>query len=142
MTDQATPTPRRTRGRTPLLGTLALGALLAISAAACSGGGASATPAAPPASEAPGQVPQAIIDNAIEDAANRAGADPAEITVVLAEAKDWPDGALGCPEPGTMYTQVITPGYQVVVQAGAVQYDYRASSASSDVHWCENPPAM
>ena len=39
-----------------------------------------------------------------------------------------------------MYTQVITPGYRVVVEAGGTEYDYRASTKSSDVRWCENPP--
>jgi hypothetical protein len=39
--------------------------------------------------------------------------------------KDWPDGSLGCPQPGMLYTQVLTPGYQVVVEAGGEEYDYR-----------------
>jgi hypothetical protein len=30
-----------------------------------------------------------------------------------AEAVDWADASLGCPEPGMMYAQVITPGYKV-----------------------------
>jgi hypothetical protein len=30
-----------------------------------------------------------------------------------AEAVDWADASLGCPEPGMMYAQVITPGHKV-----------------------------
>jgi hypothetical protein len=37
--------------------------------------------------------------------------------VVQAEAVTWPDGALGCPEPGIVYTQALVPGYWVVVEA-------------------------
>ena len=75
------------------------------------------------------------------DAAARAGVDPAEVTVVSAEAVTFPDGGLGCPEPGMMYTQVLTPGYRVVVEAGGREYDYRAGARGGAVRWCENPPA-
>ena len=27
----------------------------------------------------------------------------------------WPDSSLGCPEPGMMYGQMITPGYQITL---------------------------
>ena len=33
-----------------------------------------------------------------------------------AEAVDWPDTSLGCPEKGMMYAQVIMPGYRVVLK--------------------------
>jgi hypothetical protein len=154
MTDPQPPRPRPLRGPAPRLGTLALAGVLALAAAACTGGGGaspSAAPASPPASPAPGDgasgepigdVPPAVIDNAKADAAGRAGVDPAEVTVVVAEAHDWPNGALGCPEPDMLYTEVITPGYRVVVEAGGTEFDYRASTRSSDVQWCENPPPM
>ena len=151
MTNHATTPPRRSRGPIPVLRTVAVATLLAVSAAACTaGGGASPSVAVPPsaapsdgASGAPiGDVPPAIVDNAIADAAGRAGVDPSAVTVVAAEAHDWPNGALGCPEPDMMYTEVITPGYRVVVEAGGTEFDYRASTRSNDVHWCENPPPM
>ena len=117
--------------------------------AACSGGTGASPSAAPPDSAppaasggAPAEVPDAVIDNAIADAAERSATDPAAAQVVVAEAVDFPDGGLGCPEEGMMYTQVITPGYRVVVEAGGTEYDYRASTKSSDVRWCENPPAV
>jgi hypothetical protein len=89
-----------------------------------------------------GAVPPAIVDNAIADAAGRAGVDPSAVGVLVAEARDWPDSSLGCPEDGMMYTQVITPGYRVVVEAGGAEYDYRASTRSSDVRWCESPAPL
>jgi hypothetical protein len=59
------------------------------------------------------------------DAASRAGIGVDAVTVLSSVFKDWPDGSLGCPEPGMLYTQVVTPGYQVVVEAGGEEYDYR-----------------
>lgn len=31
------------------------------------------------------------------------------------EAVTWPDTSLGCPQPGYLYAQVLTPGYKVVL---------------------------
>jgi len=100
-------------------------------------------PAETPPTLAPGVsegVPSTVIDAAVADAAARAGVSLAEITVVSAESVTFPDGSLGCPEPDMMYTQVITPGYQVVVEAGGQEYDYRASARGGAIRWCENPP--
>ena len=85
-------------------------------------------------------VPSTVIDAAVADAAARAGVAPAEVTVVSAESVTFPDGGLGCPEPDMMYTQVLTPGYRVVVEAGGQEYDYRASAKGGTIRWCENPP--
>jgi hypothetical protein len=40
-----------------------------------------------------------------------------EITVERVEAVEWPDASLGCPQPGMMYAQVVTPGYLVELEA-------------------------
>ena len=87
-----------------------------------------------------GTVPTEIVDAAVADAAARAGVDPAAVTVLSTEAVTWPNGALGCPQPGSMYTQALTPGYRVVVEGGGTRYDYRATQAGGDVRWCEDPP--
>lgn len=39
---------------------------------------------------------------------------------------DWPDTSLGCPEPGCMYAQVITPGYKIILSDGSTDYEYHA----------------
>lgn len=46
---------------------------------------------------------------------------------VLVSVRDvtWPDGALGCPQPGIVYAQVLVEGLQVIVTAGGARYDYR-----------------
>jgi hypothetical protein len=47
------------------------------------------------------------------------------VEVVSARSVTWPSGALGCPKPGMVYTQMVTDGYQVVVRVGGKTYDYR-----------------
>jgi hypothetical protein len=85
-------------------------------------------------------VPGAYLQAAIADAASRAGVDPADVTVISTESRDWPSGALGCPVMGFMYTDMVTPGYRIVVEAGGTTYDYRAASrGAGDVRLCENP---
>ena len=93
----------------------------------------------PPSSEEAivGEVPHEILDPILADAADRSGASLAAIAVVTAEQVTWPDGALGCPEPGQMYTQALVDGYRVVLDAGGEELDYRVGSGGS-FHLCEN----
>ena len=97
-----------------------------------------------PGSPVPGDgdgegVPPAVVQAAVDDAAARADVDASAVTVVSAESVTWANGALGCPQRGFMYTDVVTPGYRVVVEAGGTRYDYRATTRG-DARWCENPP--
>jgi len=47
-----------------------------------------------------------------------------EISVVSVEYTEWPDSSLGNPQPDMAYTQVITPGFKVLLEAGGQQYEY------------------
>ena len=64
---------------------------------------------------------------ALHDAAERTQIAPGELKVTLAEAVTWPDGALGCPQPGMAYTQVLVEGYRIRIVAGDVTLQYHAS---------------
>ena len=85
-----------------------------------------------------GEVPSEMLDEIVADAAARAGVEPGEVDLVVAEAVTWSDGSLGCPEPGMMYTQALVPGYRVVVEAGGEELSFHASE-SGDFRLCENP---
>lgn len=62
-----------------------------------------------------------------------------DATVRTVEAIDWPDSSLGCPQPGMMYAQVITPGYRMVLEAGGEEYVFHASSgADANLVLCED----
>jgi hypothetical protein len=62
------------------------------------------------------------------DLALRLKLSEAQITLVRAEAVDWPDSSLGCPQPGMMYLQVVTPGYRLVLAAGSVTAEYHTDA--------------
>ena len=86
-------------------------------------------PSVPP-SDAPvtGEVPGDILAALLADAAERTGIAIDDIEVVRAEAVTWNDGSLGCPEPGTFYTQALVDGYHVIVDAGGEELDFRVTS--------------
>jgi hypothetical protein len=56
----------------------------------------------------------------------RLGIDPDEVALRSANAVDWRDSSLGCPEPGTGYMTVITPGYLILLEADGEVYEYHA----------------
>ncbi|MBN1249846.1 MAG: hypothetical protein JXC32_19445 [Anaerolineae bacterium] len=55
--------------------------------------------------------------------AQHLGVPESDITAVSAEFVNWPDACLGVHEAGQMCAQVITPGYQIVLEAGGQQYE-------------------
>lgn len=90
-------------------------------------------------SDAPvtGEVPGPIMEAVLAEVGELAGTDPSGATIVQAEAVEWSDGALGCPEPGMLYPQVITPGYQVVVELDGTRYDLRVAREGAVIRLCE-----
>ena len=100
-------------------------------------------PSAPPSS-APvtGEVPETVLQTIQQQlSVDVPGVNVTKATVVTAEAVEWPDGSLGCPEMGVMYTQVISPGYHVVISVDGVEYDYRATDPGQ-VRLCKAPVSL
>lgn len=60
------------------------------------------------------QIPAVVL--ARTKLAQELGCDEQAIDVVEFEAVEWRDSSLGCPQPGMMYMQVITPGYRVTLE--------------------------
>lgn len=92
-------------------------------------GGEAAPKATPPPPEV--QVPaaaEAAVGAAKEDLVKRAALTPEEIKLTGLEAVEWPSAALGCPQPGMVYAQVITPGYRVLLQARGQTYKYHTDA--------------
>ena len=89
----------------------------------------SSTPEDPPMQRAHhGRTLDEVIALVREDAGRREGVAAEAVRVLSAKAVTWPDGSLGCPQPGMAYTQALAPGYQVVVRAGEQTHDYHAST--------------
>ncbi len=82
---------------------------------------------APPATHV--ALPQPLLDALRADAAKRSGVTPDDLSVASAEKVTWTDGALGCPQPGGMYTQATVPGYRVFMRAGERVLLYHAAEA-------------
>ncbi len=78
---------------------------------------------------------QQMVYMAKEDLSKRLGIPVDSISVERVDQVDWPDTSLGCPEPGKVYAQVVTPGYRILLKADGKTYEYH-SGAMRVVH-CE-----
>jgi len=84
-----------------------------------------AMPTASPQVVVPAGSPvEKIVNVAKADLAERLGIAEEAIAVASIEEMEWPDSGLGCPQPGMMYLQVITPGFRIVLTAGGQEYKY------------------
>ena len=83
---------------------------------------------------------QAIVDQARKDLASKLTVDASMIELVGASSVTWPDGSLGCPQPGMMYTQIVVDGMLIRFKAGGQTYEYH-SGGSRAPFLCKNPLA-
>ena len=82
------------------------------------------------------------VAQAVADAAERTGQDADDVEVVRFEQVTWPDGAIGCPEPGEMYTQALVEGYRIVIAVGDEELTYHGADGQ-EPFLCEDPqPAV
>jgi len=65
------------------------------------------------------------------------GLSPDEVTILSTEPVEWSDASLGCPEPGMMYAQVITPGYRFLLQAQGQEYEVHTDRTGQSVVLCQ-----
>jgi hypothetical protein len=63
-----------------------------------------------------------------------------EIEVLEVEAAEWPNAALGCPEKGKVYAQVLTSGYRV--QLGHERTSHWLHVAGKRVVSCDESPKV
>jgi hypothetical protein len=94
--------------------------------------GASASPG--PSMSTSAEAQQAIAQ-ALADAASRTGVESDRWRLLEVAAQEWPDTGLGCPEPGKLYAQVLTPGYLIRLEAGGRILEYHAGAGR--VAYCE-----
>ncbi len=66
--------------------------------------------------------------------AAQAGLRPDQVQLRLVERVTWPDGSLGCPQPGQMYAQMLVEGYRVELegagQSAEVHTDLRGRAVT------------
>jgi hypothetical protein len=80
----------------------------------------------------PGEVRRAVV----ADAAKRFKVAESAVVLTRAEQVTWPDASLGCPEPGTMYTQALVPGFRVVAKTTEGELLYH-TDAHGDARNCD-----
>lgn len=83
-----------------------------------------------------------ILELVVRDLVGRLGIDVNEIQVVAIQQVDWPDAGLGCPFPGQVYAQVITPGYLITLGADSKTYTYHSGLLSKIVLCGEKGPEL
>jgi hypothetical protein len=59
------------------------------------------------------------------------------VEVIAVESVEWSDASLGCPEPGKMYAQVITPGYRVLLRVEGEQFEVHTDRGGRAAVICE-----
>ena len=84
--------------------------------------------AATHAQTAVSDVPAELLDKIRAELATEQHVSASDVKVLSAESVNWPNGALGCPKPGVMYTQAIVPGYRIELEAGGKRFTYSAST--------------
>lgn len=70
--------------------------------------------------------------------ARKTGVRPRKIKLISAKAEQWPNSALGCPKPGKMYSQIVTPGFRIVLKAKGHRYEVHTGRADQAVI-CKKP---
>jgi hypothetical protein len=78
--------------------------------------------------EAQAQVRPPEINIARADLAGRLGVAPDSVSIERFERRNWPDTSLGAPQAGMMYSQVVTPGYYILLRHGADVFEYHSDS--------------
>ena len=98
--------------------------------------GSSATGTSVPA----GLREQPRVATAIAETATREGVDPAQVLVAAWSPVTWSDGSLGCPEPGTSYTQATVEGELLILRVAEGLFQYHARTGGPFAY-CDEPSA-
>jgi len=96
------------------------------------------TPMPQPTQPSPSSALESLIEKAKVDLTQRLSIPLVQIDLVEAKEVVWPNASLGCPQPGMVYADVLTPGYLILLEANSREYEYHASKGK-EVICCENP---
>ncbi len=72
------------------------------------------------------------------DLASRLGVQSEDVTVLTVEPVQWADSSLGCPAPGYVYAQVITPGSRVTLEVLGEQHIYHSDARTKFFVLCRD----
>jgi len=69
-------------------------------------------------------IPKRLRSAVVDDAAKRFAVPASAVVLTRAERVTWPDGSLGCAEPGHIYTQALVSGFRLVARTSAGEFLY------------------
>ena len=81
---------------------------------------------------------QKLVTQAKEDLAKRLNIATDQIDLIELQSVVWPDGSLGCPQPGMGYIQVQVDGLLIRLRVGSRVYEYH-SGGNRGPFLCEQP---
>jgi len=87
--------------------------------------------AASPVAETPALTQE--IAPVIEAIAGDLGVPADSLRVIAVESRTWPDSSLGCPQPDTLYAQVVTRGYVVLIESAGEEIEYHSDERGNIV---------
>ncbi|MEJ2266405.1 MAG: hypothetical protein P8X95_23410 [Anaerolineales bacterium] len=73
------------------------------------------------------------VQAAIKQLSSATGVNVQDIQIISTEQVDWPDACLGLPNTGETCAQVVTPGFQVVLQVNGQKYEFRTDKQGNIV---------
>jgi hypothetical protein len=79
---------------------------------------------------------QHAFNEAVDALHSQIHAPKADIAGVAQDDTTWQDNCLGCPKTGEKCTQVLTPGYRIVLRVRDAQYEYH-SDRGGKVRLCD-----
>lgn len=94
-------------------------------------------PGVSPLSPLPTPLADSVASAAVAHLAAELEVPPEAVTILSSEAVEWPDASLGCPQPGMMYAQVVSPGYRFLMEVAGEQYDVHTDQTGQSVVICQ-----
>jgi len=85
-------------------------------------------------------IPREVRRAVVADAAKRFNVAESAVVLTSAEQVTWPDGSLGCPEPGRMYTQMLVEGFRVSAKTTEGELLYHTDSRGNVANCASGKP--
>lgn len=77
------------------------------------------------------------VTTVIERAAESYDVKPSDVTLLTFTRETWSSTALGCPEPGRSYAQIVTSGYEVLLLVEEILVIYHVDQSGAAIVECE-----
>ncbi len=89
------------------------------------------------------QISQSAASSTAREAlAVRLGVAASQIEVLSVEEVMWSNTSLGCPEPDRQYSDVIVPGFRIILEYEGRKYEYHTNEDGTMVVTCSNTQAQ